>query len=124
MFVALFGAFGYNLDNIRITSMTLTDENFEKEISGSSKPVLVDFFAEWCGPCNALGPVLEKVAADYADKLILAKVNVDSAPASSQKYEVSSIPAVFLFKDGKPITGFIGAQSEEFIKKWLNEALG
>jgi thioredoxin 1 len=103
--------------------MILTDENFDKEIASGEKPVLVDFFAEWCGPCGALSPILEKIAADYADKIVLAKVNVDSAPVSSQKYQVSSIPAVFLFKAGKSISGFVGAQPEEFIKKWLDENL-
>lgn len=101
--------------------MILTDENFDKEVSGNQKPVLVDFFAEWCGPCNILGPVLEKIATDYTDKIILAKVNVDSAPLVSQKYQISSIPAVFLFKNGKPVSGFVGARPEQDIKTWLDK---
>jgi thioredoxin 1 len=103
--------------------MILTDENFEKEIQGAKIPVLVDFFAVWCGPCQTLGPILEKVAKDYGDKMVLAKVNVDEAPIFSQKYQVSNIPTVILFKAGKPVSGFIGARPEEVIKKLLDENL-
>lgn len=102
--------------------INLTDENFEKEIQ-SEKPVLVDFWAEWCGPCQMLGPILEKVAGDFQDKITFAKVNVDSAPVVSQKYQINQIPNVILFKNGQPVSGFIGARPEEFIKNWLNEAL-
>jgi thioredoxin 1 len=102
--------------------INLTDENFEKEIA-SPKPVLIDFWAEWCGPCQMLGPVLEKVAEEYKEKINFAKVNVDSAPVTSQKYQVSQIPTVILFKDGKPASGFIGARPEDFVKSWLNENL-
>jgi len=84
---------------------------------------LVDFWAEWCGPCGILGPILEKIAEDYKEKIIFAKVNVDSAPLSSQKYKIAQIPTVILFKNGKPASGFIGARPEEFIKNWLNENL-
>lgn len=101
--------------------MNLSDENFEKEINVGEKPILVDFWAEWCGPCNALGPILEKIAEDYKEKVIVAKVNVDSAPLSSQKYQVSQIPKVILFKGGKPVSGFIGARPEQEIKEWLDK---
>lgn len=103
--------------------MILTDENFEKEVQGGQKPFLIDFWAEWCGPCQILGPVLDKVADGYKEKIIFAKVNVDSAPVCSQKYQISQIPTVVLFKAGKPASGFIGARSEEFIRQWLDEAL-
>jgi thioredoxin 1 len=103
--------------------LILTDENFEKEVQAGSKPVLVDFWAEWCGPCQMLGPILEKIAEDYKEKVIFAKVNVDSAPVISQKYQISQIPNVILFKNGEPAANFIGARSEEFIKNWLNENL-
>lgn len=103
--------------------LNLTDENFEKEIQGP-KPVLIDFWAEWCGPCQMLGPILEKVAEGYQDKIIFAKVNVDAAPLVSQKYQINQIPTVILFKNGQPAANFIGARPEEFIKSWLNEVLG
>jgi thioredoxin 1 len=102
--------------------INLTDENFEKEIT-SPKPVLIDFWAEWCSPCQMLGPVLEKVAEEYKEKINFAKVNVDLAPIISQKYQVSQIPTVILFKDGKPASGFIGARPEDFVKSWLDENL-
>jgi len=104
--------------------MILTDENFEKEIQNVKTPFLIDFWAEWCGPCQILAPVLDKVADDYKEKIIFAKVNVDSASICSQKYQISQIPTVVLFKGGKPASGFIGARPEEFIRQWLDEALG
>jgi len=103
--------------------LKLTDENFEKEITSASKPILVDFWAEWCMPCLVLGPILEKVAEEYNDKFTLAKVNLDAAPQISQKYGIEQIPTVVLFKNGKPISGFIGVRSEPAIKEFLNEAL-
>jgi thioredoxin 1 len=101
--------------------MQLTDENFEEKIQESKTPVLVDFFAEWCGPCSALGPILEEVVKDYEGKVTLVKVNVDEAPLASRKYQVSQIPFVVLFKGGKPASGFIGSRSEDFVKQWLDE---
>ena len=103
--------------------INLTDENFEKEITSASKPILVDFWAEWCMPCFILGPILEKVAEEYNDKFIFAKVNVDSAPLISQKYGIEQIPTVILFKEGKPISGFIGVRPEPVIKNWLEQNL-
>jgi len=101
--------------------MILNDENFEKEVSGSQKPFLVDFWAAWCGPCQMLGPIVEKVGEEYKDKINFGKVNVDEAPVCSQKYQIAQIPTVMLFKGGKPVINFIGARPEEFIKQWLDE---
>jgi thioredoxin 1 len=103
--------------------MEFTDENFEKEIQNSEKPVMVDFWAEWCGPCSVMGPILEKVADDYAGKIIFGKVNIDASPVCAQKYGISQIPTVILFKNGKQASSFIGARPEEFVKSWLEEAL-
>ena len=103
--------------------ITLTDENFEKEITSASKPILVDFWAQWCMPCYVLSPILEKLAEDYKDKLTLAKVDLDAAPQISQKYGIEQIPTVVLFKSGKPVSGFIGVRPESAIKEFLNEAL-
>jgi len=101
----------------------LTDENFEKEITSASKPILVDFWAQWCMPCFVLGPILEKLAEEYKDKMILAKVDLDAAPLASQKYRIEQIPTVILFKEGKPISGFIGVRPEPVIKSWLEQNL-
>ena len=103
--------------------MELTDENFEKEIQGAAKPILVDFWAQWCTPCSVLGPILEKLAEEYKDKMILAKVDLDAAPLTSQKYRIEQIPTVILFKEGKPISGFIGVRPEPVIKSWLEQNL-
>lgn len=101
----------------------LTDENFENEIQNAQKPVLVDFFALWCPPCSVLTPVLEKLEKEFEGKIIFAKVNVDAAPKTSQKYGINPIPTVILFKEGKPADGFVGVQPEENIREWLNKNL-
>ena len=105
--------------------ITLTDENFESEVIEKSKttPVLVDFWASWCGPCMMLKPTLEKLAKEYEGKLILATAETDKNQDAASKFGVMSIPAVKLFKDGKVIDEFVGAQPEATIKKWLDQKL-
>ena len=102
----------------------LTDENFEEMISKADKPVLVDFWASWCSPCLVLGSILEKIAEEYKDKFVLAKVNLDEARIITQKFGIDRIPTVVLFKNGKPISGFIGVRPEPAIKEWLEKMLG
>jgi len=101
----------------------LTDLNFEKEIQSTSKPILVDFWATWCYPCSVLSPILEKLAKEYQDELILAKVNIAEAPMISEKLGIDQIPTVILFKNGKPISGFIGVRPEPVIREWLGKML-
>jgi len=103
--------------------MQLTDENFEKEILNSSKPVLVDFFATWCGPCSVLQPILEKISEDLEGKFILAKANIDEVPVTSQKLGINVIPTIILFKNGKNVSGFSGLRPEGIIKEWLENML-
>ncbi|MGA2418223.1 MAG: thioredoxin [Candidatus Staskawiczbacteria bacterium] len=98
---------------------TLTDENFENEIKSTDKLALVDFFATWCEPCSVLAPILEKVAEDLKEKIILMKANLDEVPKMAEKFKVEKIPTVILFKNGKPISGFIGAAPEKSIKEWI-----
>ena len=84
---------------------------------------MVDFFADWCGPCQVLGPILEKIAEQYKNDVVLMKANLDDLPATAQKFGVEKIPTVILFKDGKPINGFVGLVPENAIKEWLENLI-
>ena len=99
--------------------INLTDENFEKEISSTDKLVLVDFFATWCEPCTMLAPILERVAEELKDKIVLMKANLDDTPKMSGQLGVEKIPTVILFKNGKAVSGFVGLAPEASIKDWI-----
>lgn len=100
-------------------AIQITDENFEKEINGTEKLVLVDFYADWCEPCKVLGPVLKKIAEEMKDTLVLFKANVDQTPQNAGKFNVEKIPTVVLFKDGQAVSGFVGLVPEQAIKDWI-----
>ena len=89
-----------------------TDSTFDEEIKGASEPVLVDFWAEWCGPCKMIAPVLEEIASDHAGKLRVGKLNVDENLDIARRFEVLSIPTLILFKDGEPQHRIIGARGK------------
>ncbi len=103
--------------------MDITDEQFEKEVIEKSKkvPVVVDFGASWCAPCQMLGPILEKLEKDYEGKFILAKVNVEENKEQATKYGVMGIPSVKFFKNGEIVDEFTGAMPEQTIKEWLDK---
>ncbi len=101
----------------------ITDANFEEELKKAGQLVLADFFAEWCGPCSVLGPIIEKVAEQFKDKITLLKINLDSIPATAQKLGIDRIPIVIVFKEGKPIDGFIGVRAEKDIIDWLSKII-
>lgn len=105
--------------------MDVTDSTFEKEVIKASHktPVLVDFWAAWCGPCQMLKPILEKLSKEMHGKVIIAKLDVDANPASAEKYEIMSIPSVKLFKKGEVVDEFMGARPEGFIKSWIQERI-
>ena len=88
--------------------VAVSDSSFDKEVVKAEKPVLVDFWAEWCGPCKMIAPVLEKLAEEYASSLKIVKLDVDNNPGAPERFEVMSIPTMILFKDGKPVERMVG----------------
>ena len=97
----------------------VTESTFQEEVLSSDKPVLVDFWAEWCGPCHAVSPILDKIAEERADELKLVKVNIDEEQALAERYGIASIPTMVLFKDGEPAAAAIGAQPKSAIETQL-----
>jgi len=100
---------------------TLTDANFQTEVLQSKQPVLVDFWAEWCGPCRMLGPVIEKIAVANAGRIAIGKMNVDENPNTPQKYGIQGIPTIIFFKDGEVAKQLVGYQAQDKIQKAIDE---
>jgi thioredoxin 1 len=103
--------------------LKLDESNFETEVINSSKPVLVDFWAEWCGPCKALSPVLDEIANELGPKATIAKVNVDEASSLAQKFGIRSIPTMIFFKGGEVKSTLLGLQPKAEIVKSLNDLI-
>lgn len=101
--------------------LILTSENFDAAIRNTDKPVLVDFFATWCGPCRMLAPVLEQLAAEHADTLTVGKVNVDDAPDLAARFGVVSIPTLILFRAGKAVKKAVGYSPLPDLLRWVEE---
>ena len=106
-----------------MTTVTVTDENFQDEVISSEKPVLVDYWATWCGPCKMVGPIVEEIASEYQEKLKVGKLDVDNNQASAAQQNVMSIPTLLIFKDGEVVAQQVGALSKtqliEFIEPYL-----
>ena len=102
---------------------TLTDSTFDEEVKAADAPVIVDFWAEWCGPCKMIAPILEEIAAEQHGKLQVAKLNVDDNPDVARRFDVMSIPTLIVFKDGQPAKRLVGAKPKGALLEELSEFL-
>ncbi|MBS1031451.1 thioredoxin TrxA [Gluconobacter cerinus] len=104
-------------------TVAVTDSSFETDVLKFDGPVLVDFWAEWCGPCKMIAPALEEIGAEYQGRLKVAKVNIDSNPEAPTQYGVRSIPTLIVFKDGKPVAQQMGAMPKSQLKAWIEKSI-
>lgn len=105
------------------TTKPVTDANFESEVIKSSTPVLVDFWAEWCGPCKAIAPKLEEIAGELGAKIKVVKLDVDANQETASKFGIRSIPTMILFKDGKPVDQMMGNRPKESIVEFISKSI-
>ncbi len=106
-----------------MSTVAVTDATFDEEVKNSDIPVVVDFWAEWCGPCKQIGPALEELAAEYKGKIKVAKVDVDTNPNAAAALGVRGIPALFIFKDGKVVSNKTGAAPKAALQSWIDGAI-
>jgi thioredoxin 1 len=106
-----------------MATKTITDTSFQADVLAATGPVLVDFWAEWCGPCRSIGPALEEIAEELDGKVTIAKLNIDENPQAPTQYGVRGIPTMILFKDGAPAATQVGAAPKSHLKRWLEGAL-
>ena len=105
------------------STTTLTAGTFDEVVNTSEKPILVDFWAEWCGPCKAIAPSLEELSEEMSNKLKVVKINVDENPSTSQAYSIRSIPALMIFKDGQKISEKMGALPKSALESWIKDTI-
>ena len=106
-----------------MTTNPINDNNFDEEIKNSQLPILVDFWAEWCGPCKQIGPILEEIGEEKKDKIKILKLNVDENPKIPQKFGVRGIPTLMLFKDGNLVDTKVGSLPKSMLESWLDPNL-
>ncbi len=105
-------------------TVTVTDQSFGEDVLTSDKPVLVDFWATWCGPCKMVAPVLDEIAAEHADKITIAKLDVDANPVVVRDYRIMSVPTMIVFRGGKPVKQIVGAKPKAALLNDLADILG
>jgi thioredoxin 1 len=105
-----------------MATVKVTDDTFETDVLKAGKPVLVDFWAEWCGPCKQIAPALEQISEEFAGEVTVAKLNIEDSPSVPTRYGVRGIPTMMLFKDGQMASMKVGAMPKQKILEWLNEA--
>ncbi len=106
-----------------MTTTTITDDSFDSDVLNADKPVLVDFWAEWCSPCKQIGPALEEIASEMGEKLTIAKLNIDENPNTPTKYGVRGIPTLMIFKDGQVAATKVGALPKGKIQEWIDDSI-
>ncbi|HEX4080392.1 MAG TPA: thioredoxin TrxA [Rhizomicrobium sp.] len=103
--------------------LKISDSSFETDVLKSTKPVVVDFWAEWCGPCRMIAPALEELAAELKDKVTVAKLNIDESPQTPSKYGVRGVPTLMIFRDGQVAATKVGALPKSKIKEWIESSI-
>lgn len=106
-----------------MATQAVTDDNFESDVLKASGPVVVDFWAEWCGPCKQIGPALEEISDEMEGKVKIAKINIDDSPNAPSKYGVRGIPTLLLFKDGEVVSKKVGAAPKGQLQAWIEDSI-
>jgi thioredoxin 1 len=106
-----------------MSTLAVTDDSFEADVLQASGPVLVDFWAEWCGPCKQIGPALEELSDEMAGKITIAKLNIDDSPSTGSRFGVRGIPTMMIFKGGQVVSTKVGAMAKSRINEWIAQSL-
>ena len=104
-----------------MSTIKISDETFEENVINNKKPIILDFWAEWCGPCKQIGPILEEISDEYNDKIIVGKMNVDENPETPGNYQIRGIPTMLLFNKGELIDTKVGMSSKAGLKEWIDK---